>query len=298
MANALFATVLSVSILIQTIAVVFAIRNVKYTPRKAPWVCITVAITLMAVRRIITLVGTIATFETPHSVSWGAEFTALVISMLMVSGMYLLHRTLRELAGSMSEQQQVFRESLHTSKNHLQSLVSLLHTQASYATNERQRAFATEIEQKVSAYAILQQQLFERDHQVDIRRYLEELSATIEGAYAVSGRHAPLVRNLLSFRASPKETLYAGLVVSEAMINTYKHVAESEGAVEITLSAGPSENGSRRVVEVRDNGPGFPTEVLSGNQGGFGTTFLRSLNGGPWEVSLTNDGGAVVRAVF
>lgn len=298
MANALFAIILSVSILVQMIAVVFAIFNVRYTPQKTPWICVTVAITLMAVRRIITLAGTLATWEIPRSVSWGAEFTALVISVLMASGMFLLHRTLRELAASMSEQQQVFRESLHTSKNNFQSLASLLHTQASYAANEQQRAFTTEIEQKVSAYAILQQQLFEQDHQVDIRRYLEELSATIEDAYTVSGRHAPLVRNLFSFRATPKETLYAGLVVSEAMINTYKHVVQARIPVEINLSAGLSDDCSRRVVEVRDNGPGFPAEVLAGTQGGFGTTFLRSLNGAQLEMTLTNDGGAVVRAVF
>lgn len=300
MADALFAALLSLSILIQVTAAVFAIVNVRYTPRKAPWVCVATAIVLMAVRRIITLSGMVATWESPRNLEWGAELTALVISVLMVSGMFLLHQALRDIAGRMHEQQQVFRESLHTSKNNFQSLASLLHTQASFATNERQRSFATEIEQKVSAYAILQQQLFENDHHVDISRYLEELSATVEGAYAVPGHHTPIVRNLTSFPATPKETLYAGLLVSEALINAYKYADTGQGAspVAITVSAGPIENSSRRVVEVRDTGPGFPADVLSGDQGGFGTTFLRSLTGAQWEVTLFNENGAVVRAIF
>jgi two-component sensor histidine kinase len=52
------------------------------------------------------------------------------------------------------------------------------------------------------------------------------------------------------------------------------------------------------VVEVRDNGPGFPADVLAGDRGGFGTTFLRSLNGTSWRVTLSNEDGAVVRAQF
>lgn len=296
MADYLFVTVLTVSILIQIAAAVLAVRSVTYTPRKGPWICITAGIVLMAVRRIITLVGVVATWETPQSVSWGAEITALVISILMVSGIFLLYQSLRELAGTMSDQQKLFRESLHASKNHFQSLASLLHTEASYATNERQRSFATEIEQRVSAYAILQQQLFDHDYEVDIHRYLEDLSVTIEDAYAVAGRHTVVTRELSSFPVTPKETLYAGLVVSEAMINAYKYAGE--GPLKLAIVAGLGSDSSRRVVEVRDNGPGFPADVLSGDRAGFGTTFLRSLNGTRWRVALSNKDGAVVRAEF
>ncbi|MEX2443494.1 MAG: sensor histidine kinase [Alkalispirochaeta sp.] len=298
MANALFAGVLSLSIAIQVSAAILAVFNVRYTPRKLPWMCIAPAIVLMAVRRIVTLIGMIATWETPRTVSWGAEFTALIISLLMFTGMLLLLRELRSITGAMSEQQEVFRESLHTSKNHFQSLASLLHTQAGFATSEGQRALATEIEQKVSAYAILQQQLFERDYEVDIQRYLEQLTATIEDAYAVPGQHSPVRTEFSSFPATPKETLYAGLVVSESLINAYKYAATGAGPVEIAVSAGPAIEGPGRRVEVRDSGPGFPQEVLSADRSGYGTTFLRSLNGSGWSITLANDGGAVVRAEF
>jgi len=298
MVNTLFAAVLSVSIAIQITAAVFAVLNVMYTPRRTPWLFFATAIVLMAVRRIITLAGMIATWETPRSVSWGAEFTALVISILMATAMIVLHRTLGEIDGSMKEQQKLFRESLHASKNHFQSLASLLHTQAGYADTERQRDFATEIEQKVSAYAILQKQLFDQEYEVDIRRYIEELSATLEDAYNVPGRHAPIRRDLRTFPSTPKETLYVGLVVSEALINAYKYAGDGTTPVGIGVRTGPSEDGQKRMVEIRDTGPGFPEDVRSGQRSGFGTMFLRSLNGADWSVTLANEDGAVVRAVF
>jgi two-component sensor histidine kinase len=314
MANTIFAVVLSVSIAIQVTAAVFAILNVTYTPRKGAWIFIATAIVLMAIRRMITLSGMIATWETPRTVAWGAEFTALIISILMVTGMVLLNQAIRELSGEMIEQQKVFRESLHASKNHFQSLASLLHTQAGFATSEPQRVFASEVEQKVSAYAILQKQLFENDYTADIAGYLSELSAAIEDAYAEPGRHAPLDLSLESFPTTPRETLYAGLIASEGLINAYKYAADNEyadtgnrgredgpassGPVRITISARKDTATGRRTVEVRDTGPGFPEDVLDGERGGFGTAFLRSLDGGDWTVELMNEDGAVVRVEF
>jgi len=316
MANTIFAVVLSVSIAIQVTAAVFAILNVTYTPRKLPWIFIAMAIVLMAVRRMITLTGMISTWETPRSVAWGAEFTALLISILMVTGMVLLNRALRELSGEIIRQQKVFRESLHTSKNHFQSLASLLHTQAGFASTEPQRLFATEVEQKVGAYAILQKQLFENDYSADIAGYLSELSAAIEDAYAEPGMHAPIELALESFPTTPRETLYAGLVASEGLINSYKYAAGNGNGgsrkrdrdhdqaldpslpVRITVTACRDAATERRTIEVRDTGPGFPPDVLDGSRGGFGTAFLRSLDGSDWTVTLANENGAVVRVEF
>ncbi|MFW6228397.1 MAG: histidine kinase dimerization/phosphoacceptor domain -containing protein, partial [Alkalispirochaeta sp.] len=242
--------------------------------------------------------------------------------ILMAIGMILLNRALRELAGEIVEQQKVFRESLHASKNHFQSLVSLLHTQAGFATTEPQRIFATEVEQKVSAYAILQKQLFENDYSADIAGYLSELSAAIEDAYAEPGRHAPIDLVLESFPTTPRETLYAGLIASEGLINAYKYAAATPNSGDYGKTASGNQNGSRdqtpapqqpvritvstrrdpgtgrRAVEVRDTGPGFPVDVLKGEHGGFGTAFLRSLEDDNWTVTLMNDDGAVVRVEF
>lgn len=317
MGNTLFAIVLGVSILIQIAAAVYAIVNVTHTQKPFPWIFIAVAIVLMAVRRIITLAGMIATWETPRTVSWGAELTALLISILMCTGMILLNRMVRQLSKTMAEQNAMFRESLHTSKNNLQSLASLLRTQADFATESHERALAQELEQKVAAYSILQQQLFENQFSIDPKAYLEELIATIEDAYSTPDRFVPVKREIEDIEATPKETLYLGLIVSEALINAFKYAATPNSVTTIHVrvwrdppspdgnedGADDAKNGvavtpGRRRVAICDNGGGYAPDVISGERRGFGLTFLQSLNSKTWTVGFENRNGACVTASF
>jgi two-component sensor histidine kinase len=294
--NGLFAAVLSISIAIQVTAAVYALLNVRYTRDRLAWVLVAAAIVLMAVRRIITLSGMIAAWETPRAVSWSAEITALVISILMVTGMILINRMVKSAASELSQQRSILRESLHTSKNNLMSLASLLRVQADFAENPETRAFTHELEQKVSAYALLQKQLFDNEGGPDIRSYLSELIATIQAAYRDPRRFAPVEHSIEPFDASARDALYAGLVVTEALINAYKY-SHDDQPITVQVKTAEAEDG-RRILEVHDSGQGYPPEVLQGRRSGFGLTFLRSLNAGDWTVEFGNDSGAWVRACF
>lgn len=300
MHNTLFAALLLVSIATQIAAAGYAVVNVSYTPRKVPWIFIAVAIVLMAVRRIITLIGTIAAWQTPRTVSWGAELTALLISVLMLTGMVLLNLMIRGVSASIAQKDRLFRESLHTSKNNFQSLKSLLHVQADFAAGSEGRALALELEQKVEAYSLLQQQLFENDLSVDIRTYVKEMIDTIETAYADRERYSPVDDRIEQIEATPKETLYVGLIITEALINAYKYAAvgtaETVG-ISVTVKTDHTDLKSR-VVEVRDTGTGFPQEVLAGNRSGFGLSFLKGFSAPDWNFTFGNAGGAWIRVAF
>lgn len=291
----MFALVLGVSIAIQITAAVYALLNVRYTRKRVPWLLVATAIVLMAVRRIITLSDMIATWTTPRTASWSAEITALIISVLMVAGMVTINRMVKSVAAELARQQTILRESLHTSKNNLMSLSSLLRVQADFAETPETRAFTHELQQKVSAYALLQQQLFEDQDGLDVASYLTRLIETIEAAYRDPARFAPVSCSIEPFEADPRDALYAGLVVTEALINTYKYSRSTAGSVSVVVAAGKDADGGRQ-IRVSDNGQGFPQGVLDGTQSGFGITFLRSLNAGAWTVEFGNDHGAWVEA--
>jgi len=300
MGNALFATILSVSIAIQIAAAVYALLNVLHTPKRVAWLLVAAAIVLMAVRRIITLSGMIATWETPRAVSWGAELTALLISILMASGMILINRMVKGVNREMMRQRALFRESLHTSKNNLMSLTSMLRVQADYAEDSVTRAFTLELVQKVAAYSLLQQQLFENQAQPEAVPYLNELIATIEEAYTDSSRFHPVERTIEPFDSSPQDLLYAGLVVTEALINSFKYATNQThptDRVALRVAVRMSADGKHH-ISICDSGVGYPEEVLNGSRTGFGLSFLRNLNKGAWSVTYGNDRGACVEATF
>jgi two-component sensor histidine kinase len=296
MEEILFFGVLATSIVIQLAAAVCAICNTSLSPARIPWILISTAIVLMTVRRVTTFVTLVTLRDQPLTIHWNAELIALTISILMLSGMVGLGMALRGVYRKVHETEEIFRESLHTSKNNLQSLAGLLRSRANFTASPEVREFVQEIEQKVAVYGLLQKQLFERDAAVDYRSYISSLVDTVESAYSLSSRFFPVRQKVEAMEVSARETLYAGLIVSEALINVFKHARSSE-KITVDVSSGLGEGG-KRYIEIRDNGTGFPPEIVHGETGGFGTTFLREMNGDGWEVSLHNGGGAVVSVRF
>ncbi len=78
-------TILIVSLLLQIVAVYFALRLIRITDRRLVWSLIAAAIALMAVRRGITL-GQLFLSEGAALPNLSAELVALMISILMVVG--------------------------------------------------------------------------------------------------------------------------------------------------------------------------------------------------------------------
>ena len=76
--------VLAISILLQITATVLALRLIKITGRNISWILVAVAISLMAIRRSVTLFHMFAGEKVPAD--WAAETVALITSALMVAG--------------------------------------------------------------------------------------------------------------------------------------------------------------------------------------------------------------------
>jgi PAS domain S-box-containing protein len=77
--------ILVISILIQFAAAFLALRLIWITGRRAAWVLIATALFFMAIRRCITLFQ-VEFLGVPYTTSMSAELVALVISILMLSG--------------------------------------------------------------------------------------------------------------------------------------------------------------------------------------------------------------------
>jgi uncharacterized membrane protein len=77
--------ILIISVLIQFVAAFLALRLIRVTGRRVAWILIAAALFFMAVRRCITLFQ--AEFlGVPYTTSISAELVALIISILMLTG--------------------------------------------------------------------------------------------------------------------------------------------------------------------------------------------------------------------
>ena len=100
--------ILGLSILLQFTAAVLALRLIKVTGRFTAWLIIAMAIFLMAVRRSITFYHLITGEMTLPSIPQ-AEIVALLISLLMVTGLALIPPLFDSIRRSMEETEKANR---------------------------------------------------------------------------------------------------------------------------------------------------------------------------------------------
>ena len=117
--------ILGISTIIQFIAAILSVRLIQVTGRKGAWIFIAIAMTLMGIRRSVTLYRSI-TNDTTYSADLSAELVALTISILMVIGVMLI--------GPIFKKYQSINETLQLSEKKYKDMVNLL-PQPIYETN-------------------------------------------------------------------------------------------------------------------------------------------------------------------
>lgn len=100
----------------QFIAAILSVRLIQVTGRKKAWILIAIAMTLMGIRRSITLYHSISSGIT-YSTDLTAELVALAISILMVSGVLLIGPIFRKIQST--------NKALQRSEEKLKSAIEL-----------------------------------------------------------------------------------------------------------------------------------------------------------------------------
>ncbi len=99
---------------------------------------------------------------------------------------------------------------------------------------------------------------------------------------------------------TPKTAHHLAIVINELATNVIKYVVSTKETAQITVRITPEPDGETLRIEFRDDGPGFPAEVLRSEGRNVGlylieNTVRHSLRG---EITLRNDNGAVVTIRF
>jgi two-component sensor histidine kinase len=119
---------------------------------------------------------------------------------------------------------------------------------------------------------------------------------------ARSAARASNAESSLDLRLSPvalalEQAMPCGIIINEALTNSFKYGRGEDGRVRITLRLTTED--SRIVVEVADSGPGFPLGFAEADGGGLGHTLMAALAQQlQSEIRFENDGGARVRLIL
>lgn len=100
----------------------------------------------------------------------------------------------------------------------------------------------------------------------------------------------------------PRQATALALIVNELAMNSSKHAFRNmkEGMIDVKISLLPNNENHSVRIEYRDNGPGWPEDVLNKNRTGVGMEIVRLSVQSPLagDLQIYNDGGAVAVLQF
>ena len=182
----------------------------------------------------------------------------------------------------------------HRIKNDMSFVQSLLRLQASQSGLPAVEDAQEQASQRVAVMTKVYERLYLNDnfHEVEIRPLAEQVVTDLLELGRISADTVRLSAD--DFSVSTKASMAIGVILNELVTNALKHARAGTDSLAVNVELHRKEKDSVH-LRVSDNGDGFPAELLSGTQLGYGLTVVEALvqqhNG---EVTFTNSPGADV----
>ncbi|MFP4066191.1 MAG: MASE3 domain-containing protein [Spirochaetaceae bacterium] len=234
----------------------------------------------------------------------------------------------QELEAALHQRNVLFSEMRHRVKNDMMLIQAFLSLQAAGTSNEEVKHALAEAHRRVAALSRIYQTVYDRDESQPL-----DLAATVQDTVrqvreALGTQRVRIRESIEEVTAPTRIVVASALITNELLTNTLKYAfvpADGVGAPGTEVEKGPvpgtaapgtaaagtevekteppearAEVSIRRASEhtveviVRDNGRGYPREVIAGGQEGYGLAIVTALahqHGG--SASFYNDNGAV-----
>jgi two-component sensor histidine kinase len=178
-------------------------------------------------------------------------------------------------------------EADHRIANNLANLSSVIRLQRN-AISRSGKTFTTEqvckllddIDARIEVTAKLHKSLAHavNANGVNLGDFLEEISEMIS-TLSTEGRMDLTVDNACGGYIDPRHALHAGLITAELLTNASKYAHPTGLVVKVNVRCETNDDGSF-VVEVTDDGIGFPENFDPASDGGLGFQLMRALANG------------------
>ena len=186
----------------------------------------------------------------------------------------------REIAELLQQKETLLQEMQHRVANSLQIIAGILLLKARTVQSEETRLHLMDAHQRVMSVAAVQQQLLASRHgePIEIGPYLSRLCETLAASMTDDSRPISLKVQAEGGMASSAEAVSIGLIVTELVINAFKHAFVGDrtaGFLVVAYEA--TETGWR--LAVSDNGIGKPKGHLDLEKTtpGLGTIIVEAL---------------------
>ncbi|ADK79217.1 sensor histidine kinase [Sediminispirochaeta smaragdinae] len=269
------------SIVFQLMAAAYALFLIRVTGLRYSWICISLALILMSVRRIVSLSSGLLGAATMGEPLY--EAIGLLLSMLVFVGIVGIRSILVEwrknqtkVEALLQEKEMILREVHHRIKNNMSTILSFLSLQAETLGSSPARTSIEEAENRVRSMMILYDKLY-RGENVDacpIDQYLplliDQILATFPNSDSVE-----VEKSIGNFELDAKRLSLVGIIVNELLTNSMKYAFSDATRGHIRVHA-ELESG-QVLIRFEDNGTGIPAHVDFEGTSDLGLRMIKAL---------------------
>jgi two-component sensor histidine kinase len=202
----------------------------------------------------------------------------MLTGILLFRPMFIAIRRNQTLSKEMIAQQELLvRESHHHVKNDLQMLAGMIRLQKKYLPEGPVQSFFKDLEIRIQSFSLLHEFVYSPGKEErSVSRYIRQIVGIIQAIYSADNSAITIRMELSDFAADRKEMLYCGLILNEALTNSYKYAFPDEKISSPAITVRTFMEGERRTLEITDNGIGLPESIQSG-QSSYGLTLIKSI---------------------
>ncbi len=196
-----------------------------------------------------------------------------------------------ELARLIEENQMLYDETRHRTKNNLQLIISLIERERLGSNSKSVEQLLTRLTYRVRAFdAILASRASDDEHMVDIPQTLRRIADSYE-----QDIHCNIELELMPLKMSHKHANYLALICNEALSNIKKHACPG-GATHVMVRLVPRDTERSWKLEIKDNGSTRNITLTEKTGMNLIASMARALPDG--QFVLEADNGVLVRILF
>lgn len=191
-----------------------------------------------------------------------------------------MYSSKRALAMQVHEKENLLKEVHHRVKNNLQTVSSLLSLQSRNIETGPMKGLLKGTQNRVIAMAMVHEMLYMRNDisHIEYKSYVQELSEYLIRSIKGNDNNVDLIIDIPDIKLGIDTAIPLGLLINETLTNALKYGIESdnEGAISIKLQK-DSEQENCYILEIGDNGIGFPETINYKNTKSLGLKLIHNL---------------------
>ena len=191
-----------------------------------------------------------------------------------------LYHSKRSMATQVQEKENLLKEVHHRVKNNLQTVSSLLSLQSRNVENGPMKGLLKGTQNRVIAMAMVHEMLYMRNDisHIEYKSYVQELSEYLIRSIKGNDNNVDLKIDIPDIKLGIDTAIPLGLLINEALTNALKYgiAGDDEGVVYIALKK-EKEHEDEYILEIGDNGIGFPDTINYKNTKSLGLKLIHNL---------------------